>query len=71
LNRYPTCRRAQSSEIGKELIWTGLDLINVRAATLQAVKQQYAIVFPDYFGQISEARHQPGTVAHAMAAAKC
>jgi creatinine amidohydrolase len=43
----------------------GTDLINVRAATLQAVKQQYAIVFPEYyFGQIAEARHQPGTVAY-------
>jgi creatinine amidohydrolase len=43
----------------------GTDLINVRAATLQAAKQQYAIVFPEYyFGQIAEARHQPGTVAY-------
>jgi creatinine amidohydrolase len=43
----------------------GTDLINVRAATLQAVKQQYAIVFPEYYiGQISEARHQPGTIAY-------
>ena len=37
----------------------GTDLINVRGATLEAVKQQYAIVFPEYyFGQIAEARHQ-------------
>ena len=29
------------------------------------MKQQYAIVFPEYyFGQIAEARHQPGTVAY-------
>jgi creatinine amidohydrolase len=43
----------------------GTDLINVRAAALEAVKQQYAIVFPEYyFGQIAEARHQPGTVAY-------
>jgi creatinine amidohydrolase len=43
----------------------GTDLINVRGATLEAVKQQYAIVFPEYyFGQIAEARHQPGTVAY-------
>src|ERR1700682_1001229 len=43
----------------------GTDLINVRGATLQAVKQEYAIVFPEYyFGQIAEARHQPGTVAY-------
>src|ERR1700683_4096721 len=42
----------------------GTDLINVRGATLQAVKQEYAIVFPEYyFGQIAEARHHPGTVA--------
>jgi creatinine amidohydrolase len=43
----------------------GTDLINVRAATMQAVKQEYAIVFPEYyFGQIAEARHQPGTIAY-------
>ncbi len=43
----------------------GTDLIDVRYATFQAVKQQYAVVFPPYyFGQISEARHQPGTVAY-------
>jgi creatinine amidohydrolase len=43
----------------------GTDLINVRYASLQAVKQEYAVVFPPYyFGQISEARHQPGTVAY-------
>jgi creatinine amidohydrolase len=29
------------------------------------VKRQYAIVFPEYyFGQIAEARHEPGTVAY-------
>lgn len=43
----------------------GTDLINVRYATFQAVKQEYAIVFPEYyFGQIFEAKHQPGTVAY-------
>ena len=43
----------------------GTDLINVRAATMQAVKTQYAVVFPEYyFGQIAEARHQPGTIAY-------
>ena len=43
----------------------GTDLINVRGATLEAVKQQYAIVFPEYyFGQIFEAKHEPGTVAY-------
>src|ERR1700721_919659 len=43
----------------------GTDLINVRAATMQAVKTQYAVVFQEYyFGQIAEARHQPGTIAY-------
>lgn len=43
----------------------GTDLINVRYATLQATKQEYAVVFPPYyFGQIAEARHQPGTVSY-------
>lgn len=41
------------------------DLINARYATLQAVKQDYALVFPEYFvGQIFEAKHQPGTIAY-------
>ena len=44
---------------------TGTDLINVRYATVLAAKQEYAIVFPEYyFGQIFEARHQPGTIAY-------
>jgi creatinine amidohydrolase len=43
----------------------GTDLIDVRYATFKAVQQEYAVVFPPYyFGQISEARHQPGTVAY-------
>src|SRR4051794_19175734 len=43
----------------------GTDLINVRYATLHAAEQEYAIVFPEYyFGQIFEARHEPGTVAY-------
>ena len=43
----------------------GTDLINVRFASFQAVKQEYAVVFPPYyFGQIAEARHQPGTVSY-------
>jgi creatinine amidohydrolase len=43
----------------------GTDLINVRYTTLQAVKDEYAIVFPEYyFGQIFEAMHQPGTIAY-------
>ena len=43
----------------------GTDLIDVRYASFQAVKQEYAVVFPPYyFGQIAEARHQPGTVSY-------
>ncbi len=43
----------------------GADLINVRYASEHAAAQAYAIVFPAYyFGQIFEARHQPGTVAY-------
>jgi creatinine amidohydrolase len=43
----------------------GTDLINVRYVSLQAVRQEYAVVFPDYyFGQIAEARHQPGTLSY-------
>jgi creatinine amidohydrolase len=43
----------------------GTDLINVRYAALQAAKHEYAVVFPPYyFGQIAEARHQPGTVSY-------
>lgn len=43
----------------------GTDLLDVRYATLHAAEQEYAVVFPEYyFGQIFEARHQPGTVAY-------
>jgi creatinine amidohydrolase len=43
----------------------GTDLLDVRYAALHAAEQEYAIVFPEYyFGQIAEARHQPGTVAY-------
>lgn len=42
----------------------GSDLIHVREWAARATKQEYAVVFPDYFyGQIYEARHQPGTFA--------
>jgi creatinine amidohydrolase len=45
----------------------GTDLLNVRYASLQAVQQEYAVVFPEYyFGQIFEAKHEPGTVAYSM-----
>jgi creatinine amidohydrolase len=43
----------------------GTDLLDVRYAALQAAEQEYAVVFPEYyFGQIFEARHEPGTVAY-------
>lgn len=43
----------------------GNDLLNVRYAALNAAEQEYAVVFPEYyFGQIFEARHEPGTVAY-------
>ena len=42
----------------------GNDLLNVRYAALNAAQQEYAVVFPEYyFGQIFEAKHEPGTVA--------
>jgi creatinine amidohydrolase len=42
----------------------GSDLIHVREWSARATKKEYAVVFPDYFyGQIYEARHQPGTFA--------
>jgi creatinine amidohydrolase len=43
----------------------GTDLLNVRYAALHAAEKEYAVVFPEYyFGQIFEARHEPGTVAY-------
>src|SRR5256885_9314399 len=43
----------------------GTDLLNVRHASLQAAQQEFAVVFPEYyFGQIFEAKHEPGTVAY-------
>lgn len=43
----------------------GNDLLDIRYLTLKAAQQEYAIVFPEYyFGQIFEAKHQPGTVAY-------
>ena len=43
----------------------GTDLINVRYASLHAAEQEYAVVYPEYyFGQIFEAKHEPGTVAY-------
>ena len=46
----------------------GTDLLDVRFAVANAVNQEYAVVFPEYyFGQIFEARQQPGTVAYSLA----
>jgi len=43
----------------------GTDLINVRFASLAAAADEYAVVFPEYyFGQIFEAKHEPGTIAY-------
>ena len=43
----------------------GTDLLDVRHAALTAAQQEFAVVFPEYyFGQIFEARHEPGTVAY-------
>src|ERR1700693_407273 len=45
----------------------GTDLLDVRHAALHAAEKEYAVVFPEYyFGQIAEARHEPGTVAYSM-----
>ena len=45
----------------------GTDLLNVRFAALHAAEEEFAVVFPEYyFGQIFEAKHEPGTVAYSM-----
>ncbi len=42
----------------------GTDIIRARAYAVKAVKTAYAVIFPEYFyGQINEARHQPGAFA--------
>ena len=42
----------------------GSDLIHVREWSARAAKQEYAVVFPDFFyGQVYEAQQQPGTFA--------
>ena len=42
----------------------GSDLIRVREYAARAARQEYAVVFPDYYyGQINEAKHQPGVFA--------
>jgi len=43
----------------------GTDLLNVRYVSEHAAAQEYAVIFPEYyFGQIFEAKHEPGTVAY-------
>jgi len=43
----------------------GTDLFEIRAVATTAAQKEYAIVFPAYyFGQIFEARHQPGTMSY-------
>ncbi|MFC2125427.1 creatininase family protein [Bacteroidota bacterium] len=43
----------------------GTDVIDAREIALRAAKKEYSIVFPFYFfGQIFEAKHQPGTIAY-------
>lgn len=43
----------------------GTDLLNIRYVSVNAAQQEFAVVFPEYyFGQIFEARHEPGTVAY-------
>ncbi len=43
----------------------GTDLLDVRYVALNAAQQEYALVFPQYyFGQIFEAKHEPGTIAY-------
>jgi creatinine amidohydrolase len=41
------------------------DLITAREIAIRAAKQEYSLVFPSYyFGQIFEAKHQPGVIAY-------
>jgi creatinine amidohydrolase len=43
----------------------GTDLLNVRYVAINAAHKEFAVVFPEYyFGQIFEARHEPGTIAY-------
>jgi creatinine amidohydrolase len=45
----------------------GTDLFNARYVSEKAAEQEYAVIFPAfYFGQIAEARHQPGTFSYSM-----
>ena len=41
------------------------DLLRARDIAYEAAKKEYVVVFPEYyFGQINEARHQPGVIAY-------
>lgn len=43
----------------------GTDLFDIRYVSVHAAEQEYAVIFPAYyFGQIFEARHEPGTLAY-------
>ena len=43
----------------------GSDIIGSRAIATMAAEKEYCVVFPVYyFGQINEARHQPGTISY-------
>jgi creatinine amidohydrolase len=43
----------------------GTDLLDAREVALRAAQKEYTLVFPPYyFGQIFEAKHQPGTIAY-------
>jgi creatinine amidohydrolase len=45
----------------------GTDLINVRYAAEHGAAEEFAVIFPPYyFGQIAEARHEPGTISYSM-----
>ena len=45
----------------------GTDMIVSREIATRAAEQEYTIVFPQYyFGQIFEAKHQPGTVSYSQ-----
>ena len=45
----------------------GNDLINARYVAEHAAAEEYAVIFPAYyFGQIAEAKQEPGTVSYSM-----
>jgi creatinine amidohydrolase len=43
----------------------GSDLLEIREISMKAAQKEYFVIFPEYyFGQINEARHQPGAIAY-------